>query len=42
MRVPLTPDGDAFELEALKHAVSDKTKLIIVNSPGNPTGSTPS
>jgi len=38
VRVPLTPDGDAFELEALKHAVSDKTKLIIVNSPGNPTG----
>merc|ERR1711865_843108 len=40
VRVPLTSDGDGFELEALKSAVSNKTKLIVVNSPSNPSGGT--
>lgn len=38
--VPLTQDGDAFDEVALKQAVNRRTKLIIVSSPGNPTGGT--
>lgn len=38
VRVPLTSEGDAFELDALRSAVTPKTKMIVVNSPGNPTG----
>ncbi len=30
--------GFAFDLEAFDEAVSDRTRLIILNSPGNPTG----
>lgn len=30
--------GFAFDLDAFDHAVSDRTRLIILNSPGNPTG----
>jgi aspartate/methionine/tyrosine aminotransferase len=39
--VPVTlreETGFAFDLEAVDHAVSDRTRLIILNSPGNPTG----
>lgn len=32
-----SPDW-AFELEEFKAAVSDKTKFVVVNTPGNPTG----
>jgi len=30
--------GFAFDLEAFDESVSDRTRLIILNSPGNPTG----
>jgi aspartate/methionine/tyrosine aminotransferase len=30
--------GFAFDLEAFDRALSDRTRLIILNSPGNPTG----
>jgi len=30
--------GFAFDLDAFDEAVSDRTRLIILNSPGNPTG----
>jgi aspartate aminotransferase len=39
--VPLSePDGFSFDLDALDAAISERTRLIIVNSPGNPTGAT--
>ena len=38
VRVPLTPDGSAYDMEALKGAINPKTKMVVVNSPGNPTG----
>ena len=39
--VPLSePDGFSFDLEALDAAISERTRLIIINSPGNPTGAT--
>jgi len=40
VHVPLTAEGDAFDEPALRNAFSPQTKLIIVNSPGNPTGGT--
>jgi aspartate aminotransferase len=37
--VALTEEtGFAFDLDQLRASVSDKTKMIIINSPGNPTG----
>src|SRR6185312_9419798 len=38
--VSLVPDGRGFALDvdALRHAVTPKTKALIVNSPHNPTG----
>jgi aspartate/methionine/tyrosine aminotransferase len=37
--VALSEDDDfAFDLDALDAAVSDRTRLIIINSPANPTG----
>ena len=38
--VPLQPDGRGFaiDVDALRRAVTSKTKAIIVNSPHNPTG----
>jgi len=37
--VPLTEDNDfSFDLDAFDERINDKTKLIILNSPGNPTG----
>lgn len=39
--VPVTlreETGFAFDLEAFDESVSDRTRLIILNSPGNPTG----
>lgn len=36
---PLREDQDfAFDLEAFDAAISDRTRLIVVNSPSNPTG----
>lgn len=37
--VPLLEERSfSFDLEALKERVSSRTKLIVINSPGNPTG----
>jgi len=37
--VPLLEENDfSFDLEAFDRLISDRTKLIILNSPGNPTG----
>src|SRR6202008_626622 len=38
--VPLVPDGRGFALDvdALRRAVTPRTKALIVNSPHNPTG----
>jgi len=37
--VPLLEENDfSFDLEAFDGLISDRTKLIILNSPGNPTG----
>ncbi len=37
--LPLTEDKDfSFDIEDLKKLVNDKTKLLIINSPQNPTG----
>ncbi len=38
--VPLQPDGRGFaiDIDALRRAVTTKTKALIVNSPHNPTG----
>ncbi len=37
--VPLKEEADfRFDLDALRDSVSDKTKMIIINSPQNPTG----
>jgi aspartate/methionine/tyrosine aminotransferase len=37
--VPLSEEEDfAFDLDALGDAVSDRTRLIVINSPANPTG----
>jgi methionine aminotransferase len=36
--IPLKVPGYAVDWEAVRHAVSPKTKAIIINSPHNPTG----
>jgi aspartate/methionine/tyrosine aminotransferase len=37
--VPLVEENDfSFDLEAFDRLINDKTRLIIINSPGNPTG----
>ena len=38
--VPLVPDGRGFALDvdALRRAITPKTKALIINSPHNPTG----
>lgn len=37
--VPTTPEsGYQLDVEAVRKAVTDKTKLIVINSPSNPTG----
>ena len=38
VRVKLDPDSFDLDLEAIETAITDKTRLIIVNSPHNPTG----
>ncbi|WP_125774142.1 pyridoxal phosphate-dependent aminotransferase [Antribacter gilvus] len=40
VRVPLVPDGSTFrlDLDALRAAASPRTRMILVNSPHNPTG----
>ena len=39
-QVPLTCDGDRFhlDLDRIRHAVDSRTRMLIVNSPSNPTG----
>jgi len=38
--IPLKKEsGFQIDLEALEEAITDKTKLVIINSPNNPTGS---
>jgi N-succinyldiaminopimelate aminotransferase len=36
--VPLRPPGWSFDLQQLAEAVTDRTRLVLVNSPHNPTG----
>jgi aspartate/methionine/tyrosine aminotransferase len=37
--VPLSEENDfSFDLQALDRLVSDKTRMIVINSPSNPTG----
>lgn len=36
--VPLRPDGASFDMDAMRAAVTPATKLIVLNSPANPTG----
>jgi len=36
--VPMRPDGKSFDMTTLEKAISPKTKLLILNSPNNPTG----
>ncbi len=36
--VPSMPDTFAPDLEALEAAISDKTRILLINSPNNPTG----
>ena len=36
--VPLRPDGSSFDMAAFQAVVTHKTRLIIINSPANPTG----
>lgn len=36
--VPLQPPRWSFDLEQLAEAVTDRTRLVLVNSPDNPTG----
>ncbi|EME28574.1 aspartate aminotransferase [Galdieria sulphuraria] len=36
--VPMRADGKSFDMQALEKAVSSKTKMLILNSPNNPTG----
>jgi len=37
--VKLKPEDYSYNWEAIRKSISDKTKLIIINSPHNPTGS---
>ena len=36
--VPLRPDGAPFHMAAFRSKISAKTKLVVLNSPANPTG----
>jgi methionine aminotransferase len=36
--VKLNPEDYSYNWEAIRKSISDKTKLIIINSPHNPTG----
>ena len=35
--VPLRPDGASFDMDAMRAAVTPATRLIVLNSPANPT-----
>jgi methionine aminotransferase len=37
--VPLNPEDYSYNWDAVRNKISDKTKVIILNSPHNPTGS---
>ena len=36
--VPLRPDGASFDMDAFRSKISTTTKLVVLNSPANPTG----
>lgn len=36
--VPLRPDMRSFDMGVLREAVDENTRLLVLNSPGNPTG----
>ena len=36
--VPLNPEGTSFSMDALRDSISSRTKLVVLNSPSNPTG----
>lgn len=36
--IPLRPDMRSFDMDAFRAAVDSDTRLVIINSPGNPTG----
>lgn len=39
VEIPLTADnGYQLDIDALKKAITDKTKMIVINNPNNPTG----
>jgi len=38
----LAENGFGFDVDLLKKSITDKTKLVIINNPGNPTGGTSS
>lgn len=38
VRYPLSPDDWSIDIDALRERISDRTKMVIVNSPSNPTG----
>lgn len=40
IHIPLTPDNYGIDWQHLKDAINSKTRLIIINSPHNPSGST--
>jgi len=37
--IPLNPNDYSYDLDLVRNKISDKTKLIVLNSPHNPTGS---
>ena len=38
VHLPLAPPGFRIDFERLKHALSDRTRLVIINTPHNPSG----
>jgi aspartate/methionine/tyrosine aminotransferase len=36
--IPLRPDGSSFDMVAFHDKISAKTKMVVLNSPSNPTG----
>ena len=37
VRIPLAPPAFRFDWDAVRHALSDRTRMIIINSPQNPS-----
>lgn len=38
VRAPLTPDGFDLDVDAIARAITPRTRVVVVNSPANPTG----